>query len=215
VPIPHLWADWAAVFAFGWVAAMTPGPDTAMILRNCLVFSRRDGLLTAMGIATGICVHTALVLVGIGVLIAQSLLLFTVVKWAGAAYLIVLGARALRARPHAPAPSAEPTHPRCAPGLGGSVAFRMGFFTNLLNPKAPLWLLAAFTQVVHPGTPPAALGLFGLTIAVAALAWYLLLTGLLARPAVQTRLAGVAHWIERAAGLVFIALGLRIALSRQ
>jgi threonine efflux protein len=211
---PHLLTDWLAVLVFGWVAAMTPGPDTAMILRNCLVFSRRDGLFTALGIAAGLCVHAALVLVGVGVLIAQSLLLFTLIKWAGAAYLIVLGLRALSARRALPRAAGLATPAPAGRGLGAGAAFRIALVCNLLNPKAPLLYLAAFTQIVHAGTPPAALALFGFTIAAAALLWYVLLTTLLTRPAVQRRLAAGAHWVERAAGAVFIALGVRLALSR-
>ncbi|HKI98923.1 MAG TPA: LysE family transporter [bacterium] len=208
----HLWADWAAVFAFGWVAAMMPGPDTAMILRNCLVFSRRDGRFTAIGIATGMCVHATLALVGIGVLIAQSLLAFTIVKWVGAVYLIVIGLRSLRAR-RPPAADPDQPHRPASQGLGAGTAFRLGLLTNLLNPKAPLLFLAAFTQIVHPGTPLGAQAVFGFTIAATALGWYILLTTFLAQDAVRGRLAAGAHWVERVAGGVFIALGVRLAFT--
>jgi threonine/homoserine/homoserine lactone efflux protein len=212
VPVPY-WSDVFAVFAFGWVAAMVPGPDTAMILRNCLLFSRRDGFFTALGICAGLCVHTALALAGIGVLIAQSLPLFTLVKWAGAVFLVALGLRALRARRRA-AP-ADPAAAAPAPaGLGGAAAFRLGFLTNVLNPKAPLYLLAAFTQVVHADTPLPLLAGFGAEIALAALLWYVLLTAVLSHGRVRRSLAAAGHWIERAAGLVFIALGVRLALTR-
>lgn len=209
--VPHLWSDWWAVFAFGWVAVMTPGPDTAMILRNSLVLSRRAGACTAAGIALGMCVHTALALLGIGVLIAQSLLLFTLVKWAGAAYLIVVGWRALSgARRMAVAGAGAP-----APaGLGAMTAFRLGLLTNLLNPKAPLLFLAVFTQIVYAGTPLEAQAAYGLTIAAIALGWYTLLTTVLTQRAVRARLASGLHWVERIAGGVFIALGVRLALTR-
>jgi threonine efflux protein len=218
LPAP-LWSDLVAIFVFGWVAAMIPGPDTAMILRNCLLFSRRDGFFTALGICCGLCVHTALALAGIGLLIAQSLLLFTLVKWAGAAFLVVMGTRALLARRHAGAPATATTAAGTAreplrPGLGGRAAFQLGFFTNVLNPKAPLYLLAAFTQVVHAGTPLPLLAVFGGEIALAALLWYVLLTAVLSHPRVRAPLAAAGHWIERAAGLVFIALGVRLALAR-
>jgi threonine/homoserine/homoserine lactone efflux protein len=191
---------------------MIPGPDTAMILRNCLVFSRRDGFFTALGICCGLCVHTTLALAGIGVLIAQSLLLFTVVKWIGAAFLVIMGTRALLSRRHAAAPDDAPA--AGLPGMGGRAAFQLGFFTNVLNPKAPLYLLAAFTQVVHAGTPLPLLAVFGGEIALAALLWYVLLTAVLSHSRVRAPLAAAGHWIERAAGLVFIALGVRLALAR-
>jgi RhtB (resistance to homoserine/threonine) family protein len=217
----HLWGDVLAIFLFGWVAAMIPGPDTAMILRNCLVFSRRDGFYTALGICTGLCVHTVLALAGIGVLIARSLLLFTLLKWAGAAFLVYLGVHALLAR-RAPQPDAAEPAPEVgavAPaarraGMGAIAAFRLGFLTNVLNPKAPLYLLAAFTQVVHAGTPLPMLAVFGAEIALAALLWYVLLTAVLSHPRVRGPLAAARRWIERIAGAVFIALGVRLALAR-
>ena len=221
MPLTQLWGDMVAVFVFGWVAAMIPGPDTAMILRNCLVFSRKDGFYTALGIFSGLCVHTVLALAGIGVLIARSLLLFTIVKWAGAAFLIYLGVRALLARHRASEDTAGsvPAGPWAnvtarGAGMGGAAAFRLGFLTNVLNPKAPLYLLAAFTQVVHAGTPLPMLGVFGAEIALAALLWYVLLTSVLSHPRVRGPLSAAESWIERIAGTVFIALGLRLALAR-
>jgi threonine/homoserine/homoserine lactone efflux protein len=213
----YFWADWAAVFLFGLLAVMTPGPDTAMILRNSLVFSRRAGAFTALGIAAGCCMHTALVLVGIGVLIAQSLLLFTVVKWAGAIYLVAVGLRTLAVRRGpAHASGAGDASATASPGrtFGAAAAFRLGLLTNLLNPKAPLLYLALFTQVVHPGSQPAVQVLYGVTVAALALAWYSALTSFLGLPVVRARLAACGVWIERAAGAVFVALGVRLALTR-
>jgi threonine/homoserine/homoserine lactone efflux protein len=98
--------------------------------------------------------------------------------------------------------------------MGAIAAFRLGFLTNVLNPKAPLYLLAAFTQVVHAGTPLPMLAVFGAEIALAALLWYVLLTAVLSHPRVRGPLAAAGRWIERIAGAVFIALGVRLALAR-
>lgn len=88
-----------AVVAITFFAVISPGPDFAMVSRNSLLLSRRSGVLTALGIGAGVCVHVTYTLLGVGLLIQQSLWLFNLIKLAGAAYLIFLGIKMLRAKP--------------------------------------------------------------------------------------------------------------------
>lgn len=90
--------DWLTVLAVGAVAIVTPGPDFALTLRSSLVHSKRAGLYTAIGVGAGNTVHATYSLVGIGAIISQSILFFSLLKWAGAAYLIYLGVKSLRAK---------------------------------------------------------------------------------------------------------------------
>lgn len=210
--LPPYLAEWLTVLVVGWLAVMSPGPDLAMTLRNSLGFSRRAGLFTAVGIAAGLCVHTLYSLVGIGVVIAQSVVLFSIIKWAGAAYLVYVGVRALRAGG------------TTLPGAGGAAAAagdlapwraaRAGFLTNVLNPKVTLFFLALFTQVIDAHTPGAVQALYGLTIVGISTAWFSAVAVLVSQRAVRARLAAVSHWVERVTGLAFIGLGLRLAASR-
>ena len=82
------------------LAVISPGADFAMVSRNSLLYSRRAGLLTALGIGAGVTVHVGYSILGVGVLVRESLALFTALKLAGAAYLVFLGLRMLLARDH-------------------------------------------------------------------------------------------------------------------
>ena len=204
------YTNWLAVIVVGFLAVASPGPDFAITIRNSLVFSRRAGLFTALGIAMGLNFHIAYSLVGIGVLISQSVWLFNVVKWIGAAYLIWVGIGAIRA---------GKTEFKTEEGVPGPQitawgAWRVGFLTNLLNPKAPLFFLALYTQVIQPGTPLGAQSIYGFTILAEALVWFSLVALLVSHQAVRGRLIAVSHWVERIFGVAFIALGLKLALTR-
>jgi len=119
-----------AVLTIALLATISPGPDFAMVSRNSLLLSRRAGVITALGIGLAVLVHVSYTLLGVGVLIRQSIWLFNAIKLAGAVYLIYLGIRMLRAKPAGDLPAAQ-----VAP-LSDLGALRVGFLTNLLNPKA-------------------------------------------------------------------------------
>jgi len=89
---------WVTIFAVSLVAVVTPGPDFALTLRNSLAYSRRAGLYTAVGVGAGNLVHATYSLIGIGAVISKSILLFNILKWVGAAYLIYVGIKSLKAR---------------------------------------------------------------------------------------------------------------------
>lgn len=115
-----------AVVTFTLLAVISPGPDFAMVTRNSLTLSRRAGVLTALGIGLGVLVHLTYTLLGVGLLIEQSLWLFNAIKLVGAAYLIYLGVTMLRTKPGvAPADGA-------APPASDWSALRTGFLTNAL-----------------------------------------------------------------------------------
>ena len=128
------------------LAVISPGADFAMVSRNSMFLSRRAGMLTALGISLGVLVHVTYSMLGIGLLISQSILLFNLVKFAGAAYLIWLGISMLRSR------KADPQQAVSAAQLSDWQALRIGFLTNALNPKTTLFVVALFTQVISPDT---------------------------------------------------------------
>ncbi len=206
-------AQWATVFVVGVFAVTSPGPDMLVTLRSSLVGSSRAGLFTALGIGLGLCFHTAYSLVGLAVLISQSIVLFNALKLVGAAYLVYVGWRSLRARPgsFALGGSEDDELPR---RLTAGGAFTAGLLTNLTNPKVTLFFLALFTQVIEPETSSALKALYGGTIIAISLTWFGFLAIVVGREAVRRRLQAVGHWIERVAGALFIALGLRLAFSR-
>lgn len=125
-----------AVITITILAVISPGPDFAMVSRNSLMLSRRAGVFTAMGIGLGVLIHISYTLLGLGLLIQQSLLLFNAIKLAGAVYLIWLGLKMVRTKS-----GSAVTDNRVA-ALSDLAALRIGFLTNALNPKTTILLLA-------------------------------------------------------------------------
>ena len=201
--------EWIAVVTITLLAVISPGPDFAMVSRNSLLLSRRAGVFTAMGIAGGVLVHVAYTLVGVGLLIQQSLWLFHAIQLAGAAYLIWLGFKMLRARP-----AESVASPSTPPALNDMAALRTGFWTNVLNPKTTVFIVSLFMQVVQPGTPWAVQLAYGLFIAVAHAAWFALVALCFSADAVRARLLAVRHWIDRAFGGLLLGFGVMLAVHR-
>ena len=180
-----------------------------MVSRNSLLLSRRTGVLTAIGIAAGVCVHVAYTLLGVGLLIQQSLWLFNLIKLAGAAYLIFLGVKMLRAKPAADEESI------CQPALSSLGALRTGFLTNVLNPKTTIFIVSLFMQVVQPQTPLAVQIGYGAFIALAHALWFGAVALFFSTPAVRDRLLAVRHWIDRVFGGLLVGFGMLLALTQQ
>ncbi|WP_416376620.1 LysE family translocator, partial [Marinobacter nauticus] len=130
------------------LAVASPGPDFAIVLRQALTQSRRNALLSAAGIGIGILLHVGYSLLGIGFIIQQSVMLFTVLKVVGALYLLWIAWHCLRAKPGGIHVQANGGHAQ-----SGWAAFRLGFLTNALNPKATLFFVSLFSVIINPGTP--------------------------------------------------------------
>ncbi len=190
----------------------TPGPDTAYIVGRSVAQGRAAGLVSALGIALGICVHSLLSALGLSALLAASATAFLMIKLAGGAYLVFLGARMLLAPAAAAAvdrqPSARPLR----------TIFWQAALTNLLNPKVILFFLSFFPQFVHPSSAhkTAAFLLLGAAFVIMSTFWNsgtALLAGTLTHRA--GRNPHIRQWLERTVGAAFIALGLKLALSRS
>jgi len=198
-----------AVVTITLLAVISPGPDFAMVSRNSLLLSRRAGVLTACGISAGVVIHVSYTLVGVGVLIQQSLWLFTLLKAIGAAYLIYLGVGMLR---HAGAAAAAPSHADTA-ATSDFAALKIGFLTNVLNPKTTIFIVSLFMQVVNPQTPLSVQIGYGLFIAVAHILWFAAVALLFSAPGVNARLLRLRKGIDRAFGGLLIVFGALLAVA--
>lgn len=192
------------------LAVASPGPDFALIVRQSISFGRRCGVFTALGIGTGILVHVAYSLLGIGLMLARSQAAFAVAKLLGAGYLIFLGVNALRARA-ATAPASASRASAAAPSAAS--AYVAGFLTNVLNPKATLFFLSLFAVVVSASTGVFARLLYGLWMALATAAWFASLAAVLSHRTVRDWFGRAGPWFERVMGVVLIALALRLLAS--
>jgi RhtB (resistance to homoserine/threonine) family protein len=181
-----------------------------MISRNSLVYSRQVGIYSSIGLALGILVHVTYSLVGIGLIISRSILLFSIMKIIGAGYLIYLGLQCLKSKSETIESSIESKK-----DLGPLKAVRMGFLTNALNPKATLFFLALFTQVIDPHTPKFIQTLYGIEMSVATFLWFTFVALILSHKSVKGWFSAVQHYVERAFGIILIALGIKVALSSQ
>ncbi len=196
------------------LAVMSPGPDFAMVMRNSLVYSRRTGILAATGLGLGILLHVTYSLLGIGLIISQSILLFNTIKLLGAAYLIYIGVKSLLSKRAGPSDETI-VGPSSQKDISSLAAVRLGFLTNALNPKATLFFLALFTQVISPSTPLSMKLLYGAEMSIATFAWFAFVATVLTHKRVSNIFTGVRQQIERVFGVILVALGIKVALGTK
>ncbi|MBU4525442.1 MAG: LysE family transporter [Desulfomicrobium sp.] len=188
------------------LAVISPGADFAMVSRNSMMMSRRAGILTAIGISLGVLVHVTYSLLGVGLVISRSVLLFNLIKYLGAAYLIYLGVSMIRTE-------AAPSGIAPRPVLSDAGALRIGFLTNASNPKTTLFVVSLFTQVINPGTPLAVQLGYGAFMSLAHLVWFALVACAFSSAPAQRAVGSVRRHVERGIGCVLVALGLTLALA--
>ena len=186
--------------------ALTPGADTALVVRNALIGGAPPARRTALGTTTGLLVWGAASACGVAAVLNASAEVFTAVKLAGALYLLWLGLQAIR---HAGA------HEASGRARSGS-PFRQGLLCNLLNPKAGIFFTALLPQFVSPDDPALLVSLLMTAIAAAAsLAWLSVYATLVPRAGDVLRRPPVRRALDRVTGTVLIGLGVRLALSRR
>ncbi len=200
-----------AVFVF---AIVSPGADTAMVMRQSLTHGRQAGIATAFGIGCSLLFHLTYTILGLGLIVSQSLLLFSAIKWAGAAYLVYMGVQALRAP--APVLDEATAAPQASSPTRANLlkSFGLGFLTNALNPKPILFFLSLFSALISHETPAYVKGAYGLGMATGLILWFSLVSCFLTMPRVRAAFTRAGLWINRVTGAVFIGFGIKLALAR-
>ncbi|PZF79457.1 LysE family translocator [Jiangella anatolica] len=201
------------------VLIMMPGPDQALITRNALVGGRAGGLLTMVGGVLGLTVHAGAAAVGLSALLLASATAFTVLKIAGAAYLLWLAVQLLRsaARTRRSGASAD------AGGSGGALVaaprrwayLRQGFLSNALNPKVALFFVTFLPQFLSGGVASARAEalLFSGVFALLYLAWFGLYVAAVDRLGRWLRRPSVTARIEQVTGVLLAAVAVRLATA--
>jgi threonine/homoserine/homoserine lactone efflux protein len=187
---------------------VTPGPDMLYVATRSTSEGRTAGVVSALGIAAGTLVHITALALGLSALLATIPLAYDVVRYAGAAYLLYLGARALlRPTPAGDVAAVQPA------ALG--VVFRQGMVTNVLNPKVALFFLAFLPQFVDPsrGSPVVQTILLGLLFNTSGTLVNVLVALGASRAGSWLRRGRAGQTLQRATGVIFVALGLRLALA--
>jgi RhtB (resistance to homoserine/threonine) family protein len=204
------WTELAGLMAVFAVMIVVPGADFALVIRQSVVHGRRAAMLASVGIGCSLLFHISYTILGIGLIVSKSLLLFSMLKWAGAAYLVYLGIMALRA----PALTVDIHQDETASGdLPAWKLFGLGFVTNALNPKPVLFFLSLFSLLVSPHTPALIQAGYGLVMAGALILWFLGVSVVFTSRLVRERFLAIGRWFNRVTGAMFIGLGLRLALQ--
>ncbi len=203
-----------ALVAFTLAAGLltlTPGLDTALVIRTAAAEGPRRAVGAAIGIAIGCLIWGAAAAFGVGALLTASEMAYTALKWVGAAYLAWTGIRMILK----PRDQFEPGEMK-AVDAGPIAALQRGLLTNLLNPKVGIFYVSFLPQFIPAGVDPARFGLLLASIhVVLGLAWFAALIAATVPIAGLLRVSAVVRWLDRVTGGVFVAFGLRLALERR
>jgi RhtB (resistance to homoserine/threonine) family protein len=204
-------AEFLGLMAVFSVIIVAPGADFALVISQCVVHGRKTALITSFGIGVSLLFHISYTILGIGLIVSKSLLMFSLLKWAGAAYLIWLGIKSWRE----PAYELKETQADIAGGsLSAPKAFAMGFITNALNPKPVLFFLSLFSALVSPHTPALVQFSYGLGMAAALIIWFVAVSYFFTSKPVREQFLKYSRAFNRVTGALFIGLGLRLAIDQ-
>lgn len=191
------------------LAAVSPGPDFVMTVRNSLIYSRRAGIYTALGISLGLLVHLLYCAAGIGYVISKSILLFSIIKLLGAGYLIYMGIGSILTK----GSRLDLMKEQAGADLTRSQAFKMGFLTNVLNPKVTLFFLSIFTLVIDNSTPFFVVLIISVIMILTALIWFIVVSIFFTQLRVQKGFLKYEKGINYVLGGFLVLLGIKIALT--
>ena len=200
--------DFGLFLAAGILLNLTPGPDTAYILGRSIAQGRQAGIASALGISVGSIFHTCAAALGLSAILATSAFAFGAIKILGGAYLVFLGIKILLER------SRVPNLPSNFRRRTTIAAFRQGLLTNVLNPKVALFFLAFLPQFIDPAsrTKVPAFVALGLAFVTTGTIWCLVLAWFASAFSERLRTnERIGQWLNRAAGGLFVLLGLRLA----
>ena len=204
------WGEFSTIAIAHLFAVASPGPDFAVVTRQCITAGTKAGIWTSLGVGFGILLHVTYCIFGVALLISQSSFLFNAMKYLAGAYLIYLGAQSVRAFIE----SAKPSYVEHVTSEHSvRKPFMLGFLTNGLTPKATLIFLALFTVGIGEDTPPMVQVLYGLYLATATFIWFSLLSKLFGITIVRSRLLKMGKWFDLGMGIVLILVALQIAFN--
>lgn len=190
------------------MALISPGPDTIMVLRQFLKFGKTTAIYTSIGVGLGILVHVTYCLLGIGLIISQSIIIFNIMKIAGGLYLLYIGWLTFKSKP-----VSRISENKSVQSQSSLRAIWIGFLTNSLNPKATIFFLSIFTVVINPGTPFKNQLIYGVVMSLETMLWYVLLSFSFSFFNIDKTVNWFAKFVNRFIGGLLMFLGVKIALS--
>lgn len=197
----------------GILLNITPGNDTIFILSKSISQGKKAGIVSALGIGTGSIVHTVLAVLGLSIIISKSILLFNIIKYTGAVYLLYMGYQMLRSKSQF-----NDTTSLENKSTNYNKIYRDGIITNVLNPKVALFFIAFLPQFINPNLKDTILPFItlGMTFITTGLIWYLVLVTFSSTISAKLKKNNKTETIiNRICGITLIGLGIKIALTNK
>ncbi|MBI2280900.1 MAG: LysE family translocator [Bacteroidetes bacterium] len=191
------------------MAVMSPGPDFIMALRNSLTYSRKTGIYTAIGFGIGIGVHVLYCVFGLAFLIQSSPLIFNIIKFLGVAYLIYIGVMSIISK----SLNIDIGKQHHLADISALKAIRMGFLTNVLNPKATLFFLSLFTFVIGPNVPTLIALTLGILMMINTAIWFSLVAVFFTQSKIRVLFNRYQKVFNIIFGILLIAIAIKIAFT--
>ncbi|MBK5073057.1 LysE family translocator [Budviciaceae bacterium CWB-B4] len=188
---------------------LSPGPDFFLVIKNAARYRRSVAMVTALGVILGVATHMSYCVAGLAVVITATPWLFNLLKYAGALYLIWIGIQALLSRGGSKMDITNLDRQQTS----YKNAFIQGYLCNLLNPKATLFFLSVFTQVLSIDSSTGEKLWYAFIIWILAVIWWPLLIVLIQSAPVRRGLAKVQSMVDKVLGVVLIGLGIKVALG--
>lgn len=195
-----------AMCAISLLAMISPGPDFLIVIRNSLRYSPRIGRYTTVGIVLGLAVHMTYCILGLGLIISQSIVLFNLIKYLGAAYLICIGIMSFISKD-------EPLHvdtQKEKTMISAAQAIKMGFYVNALNPKATLAFVSLFSAFITPETPLYIPLSFAAFTIISSVVWFSFVASIFTFQKVQSVFSKAKSKVDRTIGILLVSLGLKV-----
>ncbi|WP_307413671.1 LysE family translocator [Neobacillus ginsengisoli] len=199
------------VFLVGVLAAISPGPDFVVVMKNSLGIGRKYGVATALGIASALIVHITYTILGFTIILDKFPTVFNIIKLAGAIYLLWLGYKGIRSKAQSESSKEISVEQKLKPSIG--LGFREGFLCNLLNPKAPLFFLSVFSQFLGHDTPEWMRWVYGGETILAIGLWFILLAILISNNHFRKLYQQYMHWFDRGLGIILIIFAITIGIT--
>lgn len=193
-----------SVIAIFMVAS--PGADFVMVTRNSIFYGRLAGLYSSLGVSLAVWIHVVYSIAGLAIIISKSIILFSIVKYLGAAYLIYIGWKTFQSKSDINIEQQSDSEK-----LSNYTAFKIGFITNALNPKTTIFFLSIFTQVVNSQTPLWLQIVYGAIISLSHLLWFSSVSVFLSQPVLLNKFQAWKNSIEKVIGCLLMGFGLKVA----
>ena len=193
------------------LAVISPGPDFIMAVKNSLSYSRKTGIWTAVGFGLGILVHIFYCIAGLALIVSQSILIFNIIKLFGAGYLVYIGLKSIFAKPS----NVEVEATQQKTNISSLEAVKIGFLTNVLNPKATLFFLGLFTLVITPNTPSLVLVVLSMIMIVNTILWFSLVSIFFTQKRIRNVFNRFQGIFNKVFGGLLIGLGIKVALAQK